>query len=116
MFSFGQCVLDLGGLLPCFMVIVSSDEVGRGKPAPDVYLEACARLGVTPRNTVAVEDSANGLRAAHGAGLMVVAIPNAVYPPADEAVALADVVLRSIEELDGALIESLDKKQEKDHG
>jgi HAD superfamily hydrolase (TIGR01509 family) len=111
-----EYVLQLAGLLGCFATIVSSDEVGRGKPAPDVYLEACARLGVTPGGAVAVEDSANGLRAARSAGLIVVAIPNAIYPPAPEAVALADAVLGSIEELDRAFIESLDGKQERDHG
>jgi beta-phosphoglucomutase-like phosphatase (HAD superfamily) len=68
---------------------VSSDEVAAGKPAPDVYLEAARRLGVEPTDAVAIEDSSNGIRAAHAAGLAVVAVPNAEFPPADDALALA---------------------------
>ncbi len=91
--------LELGGLAPLFAVTVSSEEVGRGKPAPDVYLEAVRRLGVEPARAAAVEDSANGIRSAHAAGLRVVAIPNAHFPPDDESLALADVVLDSLTDL-----------------
>jgi HAD superfamily hydrolase (TIGR01509 family) len=91
--------LELGGLTPFFAVTVSSEEVGRGKPAPDVYLEAVRRLGVEPARAAAVEDSANGLRSAHAAGLRVVAIPNAHFPPDEEALALADTVLDSLADL-----------------
>jgi HAD superfamily hydrolase (TIGR01509 family) len=111
-----EYALELAGLRACFSAIVSSDEVGQGKPAPDVYLEACARLNAVAANAVAVEDSANGLKAAHGAGMVVVAIPNAVYPPPADAVVLADVVLASIEELDRPFIESLGEKRERVHG
>jgi HAD superfamily hydrolase (TIGR01509 family) len=111
-----EYALELAGLRSCFSAIVSSDEVGQGKPAPDVYLEACARLNAVPASAVAVEDSANGLKAARGAGMVVIAIPNAVYPPPTDAVALADVVLASIEELDRSFIESLDEKRERVHG
>ena len=65
----------------------------RGKPAPDVYLEAARRLGVAPEHCAAVEDSHSGIRSAHAAGMRVIAIPNASYPPDAEALALADVVL-----------------------
>ncbi len=112
-----EFALQLAGLRSCFAIIVSSDEVGQGKPAPDVYREACARLGVAPENVVAVEDSSNGLRAARGAGLIVVAVPNAIYPPAAGALSLADAVVGSVRELDRAFIESLPQRiGERDHG
>jgi HAD superfamily hydrolase (TIGR01509 family) len=91
--------LDLGDLAKFFRVTVSSEEVERGKPAPDVYLDACRRLGVEPERAAAVEDSRNGIRSAHAAGLRVVAIPNAEFPPDEDSLALADVVLRSLAEL-----------------
>jgi HAD superfamily hydrolase (TIGR01509 family) len=99
--------LELAGLKQCFAAMVSSDEVSRGKPAPDVYEEACSRLGTIPRRAAAVEDSSSGLQAAHDAGMAVIAIPNPAYPPSPETLGLADVVLGSITELDPKLIESL---------
>jgi HAD superfamily hydrolase (TIGR01509 family) len=98
--------LECAGIADRFAVTVSSEEVGRGKPAPDVYLEAAARLGVEPSRTVAIEDSTNGLLAARAAGLGVVAIPNRTFPPADHALDAADVVLGSLEELEPASIEA----------
>ena len=92
-------VLELAGLAECFQVTVSSEEVGRGKPAPDVYLEAARRLGVQPASGAAVEDSGNGLRSAKAAGMRVIAIPNRRYPPPPEALELADAVLESIGDL-----------------
>jgi HAD superfamily hydrolase (TIGR01509 family) len=94
-----DAALELSGLAPLFRVTVSSEEVPRGKPAPDVYLEAAARLGVEPGRCAAVEDSHSGIRSARAAGLRVVAIPNASYPPDDEALAEAHVVLGSLAEL-----------------
>jgi HAD superfamily hydrolase (TIGR01509 family) len=91
--------LELSGLAPCFTATVSSEEVGRGKPAPDVYLEAAARLGVQAGACAAVEDSHNGIRSAKAAGMTVLAIPNPHYPPDAEALALADATLRSLDEL-----------------
>jgi HAD superfamily hydrolase (TIGR01509 family) len=92
--------LELSGLEPCFRVTVSSEEVERGKPAPDVYLEAARRLDVDPTRCAAVEDSASGIRSAHAAGMAVVAIPNPDFPPPADALALAAVKLDSIEELE----------------
>jgi len=92
-------VLELSDLAEYFKATVSSEEVPRGKPAPDVYLEAARRLGVAPNRCAAVEDSENGIRSAKAAGMRVLAIPNPVYPPADDALALADDVLASIGEL-----------------
>jgi len=94
-----DAVLDVSGLAPLFGATVSSEEVARGKPAPDVFLEAARRLDVPPARCVAVEDSGNGIRAAHDAGMRVLAIPNLRYPPPDDALALADAVLGSIDEL-----------------
>jgi HAD superfamily hydrolase (TIGR01509 family) len=94
-----ELVLELAGLAACFQVTVSSEEVGRGKPAPDVYLEAARRLGIPPRRCAAIEDSHNGIRSAHAAGMTVVAIPNRVFPPDAEALELADCVLGSLDEL-----------------
>ena len=92
-------VLTMSGLAELFEVTVSSEEVARGKPAPDVYLEATARLGVAPSRSVAVEDSANGIRSARAAGLRVLAIPNRRYPPPQDALVLSDIVLESLSEL-----------------
>jgi HAD superfamily hydrolase (TIGR01509 family) len=91
-----DAVLDRLELTSAFQVTVSSEEVARGKPAPDVYLEAARRLGVPPSACVAIEDSASGIRAAHAAGMRVIAYPNRHYPPADGVLALADVVIRSL--------------------
>jgi HAD superfamily hydrolase (TIGR01509 family) len=92
-------VLRASGLAADFGVTVSSEEVPRGKPSPDVYLEAARRLGVDPARCGAVEDSHNGIRSAKAAGMVVVAVPNPHYPPDDEALGLADVVVPSIDEL-----------------
>lgn len=94
-----DAVLTSAGLAELFEVTVSSEEVQRGKPAPDVYLEAARRLGVAPKSCAAVEDSANGLRSARAAGMRVIAIPNRRYPPPADALVLADVVLESLDEL-----------------
>ena len=92
-------VLDVSGLARFFPVTVSSEEVPRGKPAPDVYLEAARRLEVAPESCAAVEDSSNGIRSAKAAGMRVVAIPNPHFPPDEESVGLADVTLGSLAEL-----------------
>jgi HAD superfamily hydrolase (TIGR01509 family) len=97
-------VLEVSSLAPYFKATVSSEEVERGKPAPDVYLEAARRLELEPSHTVAIEDSANGIRSAHAAGMHVVAIPNRAFAPPADVLALASVVLESIKELDPEVI------------
>lgn len=92
--------LDSTGLRALFPVIVSSDEVARGKPAPDVYLEAARRLGADPARTLVVEDSLNGVRAARAAGMTVVLVPNRSVPPAPGAAELADAVVGRLADLD----------------
>jgi len=91
--------LELLGVRQLFAVTVSSEEVARGKPAPDVYLEAARRLGVAPEQSAAIEDSENGIRAAKAAGMRVIAIPNPHFPPDPEALEQADVTLGSLAEL-----------------
>jgi HAD superfamily hydrolase (TIGR01509 family) len=100
-----ELVLELAGLARYFAATVSSEEVPRGKPAPDVYLEAARRLEVAPERCVAVEDSTNGLRAAAAAGMTVIALPNPHFPPDDDALALAAVVIDSLDRLRPKLLE-----------
>jgi HAD superfamily hydrolase (TIGR01509 family) len=98
-------VLELAALAPLFRATVSSEEVARGKPAPDVYLEAARRLGVPPERVAAVEDSEAGVRSASAAGMRVVAVPNRSFPPGEQALRLADVVLDSLADLSPVAIE-----------
>ena len=84
-----DAVLVQHGIDHYFKATVSSAEVPRGKPSPDVYLAAAGKLGVPPAKCLAVEDSSNGLRAAAAAGMTVVAIPNPQYAPAEDALAKA---------------------------
>jgi HAD superfamily hydrolase (TIGR01509 family) len=95
-----DAVLDVSGLARFFATTVSSEEVPRGKPAPDVYLAAASALEVDPAEAVAVEDSSNGIRSAVAAGMTVVALPNAQYPPGDEVLAIADHVIGGLDELE----------------
>jgi HAD superfamily hydrolase (TIGR01509 family) len=92
-------VLELAGIAGAFRSTVSSEEVGAGKPAPDVYLEAARRLGVDPPGCVAIEDSTNGIRSADAAGMAVIAVPNQDFPPEPDALELAGSVLDSLTEL-----------------
>jgi HAD superfamily hydrolase (TIGR01509 family) len=98
-------VLEETGLDRVIRAWVSSEEVARGKPAPDVYLEAARRLGVDPARCVAVEDSSNGLRSAAAAGMAVVAVPMRAFPPARDALALAAVTVDGIAEVTPDVVE-----------
>ncbi|HZO63144.1 MAG TPA: HAD family phosphatase [Gaiellaceae bacterium] len=98
-------VLELSGLARFFHATVSSEEVAGGKPAPDVYVEACRRLGVAPTRAAAVEDSHAGIGSAKAAGMRVIAIPNPAFPPGEDALADADLVLPS---LAGLTVEAVD--------
>jgi HAD superfamily hydrolase (TIGR01509 family) len=100
-------VLELAAFGDAFQVTVSSEEVERGKPAPDVYLAAAQRLGVAAASCVAIEDSSSGLRAAAAAGMTVIAVPNPHYPPAPDALALATATVETVGEVTPALVESL---------
>ncbi len=98
-----DAVLEAGGIADLFAATVSSEEVARGKPAPDVYLEAARRLGADPARCVAIEDSHSGIRSAKAAGMTCIAIPNAHFPPGDAA-AEADVLLDRLDELTPAVV------------
>jgi HAD superfamily hydrolase (TIGR01509 family) len=102
-----ELALELSGLRGHFRAVVSSEEVPRGKPAPDVYLEAARRLGAEPRECAAIEDSTNGLLSAHAAGMKVIAVPDPRYPPSQEALDVADLRLESLVELDVPTVEAL---------
>jgi HAD superfamily hydrolase (TIGR01509 family) len=102
-----ETVLDASGLRPKFAATVSTEEVARGKPAPDAYLTAADRLGVPPAVCAAVEDSSNGLRSAAAAGLAVIAIPHEKYPPAPDALKQARLVLGGLDELTAEAVSSL---------
>ena len=95
--------LELTGLAPSFTATVSSEEAGRGKPAPDVYLEAARRLEVDPNGCAAVEDATNGIRSASAAGMRVVVVVHRDFPPARDTLQLADVVLDSLGDLPAEL-------------
>lgn len=98
-----EAFLDATGTRECFAATVSSEEVARGKPAPDVYVEALRRLQAEPGRSLAVEDSSNGIRSAHTAGMTVVAVPNRHFPPTPDALALAAYVITSVAALPGLI-------------
>lgn len=103
-----RAVIDVAllatGLAAVIPIVVSSDEVEHGKPAPDVYLETARQLGVTPAACLVIEDSLNGVRAARAAGMIVVLVPNQSIPPAAGAAELADLVLARLADLDPASV------------
>ncbi len=94
--------LEVTLLRPHFAVVVTGDQVARGKPAPDIYLESARRLGVEAGACVALEDSDNGVRAASAAGMTTLMVPD-LKPPSVEAAALAFRVLPSLHEALDAL-------------
>jgi len=100
-------VLESAGLAQWFQVNVSTEEVVAGKPSPAVYQTVVQRLGVGPLQAIAIEDSSNGLRSAATAGLGVLAVPNAAFPPSKDALALADVVVDSLNEITLELVASM---------
>ena len=103
----------MAGIRETFKASVSSEEVARGKPAPDVYLEAARRLGHEPSRCVAIEDSANGIRAGVAAHMRLVAVPNREFRPADEVLGMADLVLDSLDELTVERLEQLDRRADR---
>jgi beta-phosphoglucomutase-like phosphatase (HAD superfamily) len=92
-------VLEESRLAPYFVVTLSTEEVGRGKPAPDVYLEVAGRMGIDPGCCAGIEDSSNGLRALRAAGMRAIAVPNRDFPPDAEALALANAVVQGLDQL-----------------
>jgi HAD superfamily hydrolase (TIGR01509 family) len=98
-------VLETAGIGDAFLATVSSEEVSRGKPAPDVYLEAARRVNAEPARCVAIEDSGNGIRAGVAAGMAVIATPNPHYPPGPEALALATATVTGIADVTPDIVE-----------
>ena len=101
-----EAVVRAAGIEDVVRVALSSEQVGRGKPAPDVYLEAVRLLGVEPAAAAAIEDSEPGIRSARAAGLRVIAVPNLHFPPDEDALALADVVLVTIDQLTREIVDA----------
>ena len=106
-----KAVLRITGLDQIFEVMVYGDAVGKGKPAPDIYLEALKQLGISPRQSLGIEDSANGLRALKAAGMYAVAAPSPAYPLPDDALALADAHITTLEDFTVALVKDIDAKK-----
>jgi HAD superfamily hydrolase (TIGR01509 family) len=102
-----RTVLTTAGLLDSFAVVMSTEQVAHGKPAPDIYLAVTARLGVSGGECAAVEDSTNGLRSAAAAGLAVIAVPHPSYPPDPGALAQAKLVLSDLTELTVSAVTAL---------
>lgn len=102
-----DAVLEAAALRPMFAATLSTEEVARGKPAPDVYLSVAERLGIRPDRCVAVEDSSNGLRSAGAAGMRVIAIPHPRYPPDPDALRVARLVLTSLADLTPTAVAAL---------
>ncbi|XVV10634.1 HAD family hydrolase [Actinoplanes sp. CA-131856] len=100
-------VLATAGLTDAFEVTMSTEEVPRGKPAPDVYLAVAGKLGVKPGDCAAIEDSSNGLRSAAAAGMAVIAVPHGVYPPAADALAGASLVIDRLPDLTAEAVAAL---------
>jgi HAD superfamily hydrolase (TIGR01509 family) len=103
-------VLESTGLAQWFQVSISTEEVGAGKPSPVVYQTVVGRLGVEPAQAIAIEDSSNGLRSAAAAGLGVLAVPHAAFPPSEDALALADVIVDSLDEITVELVASISRQ------
>ena len=95
-----EAAIDALDLHHAFGAVVSSDDVRRGKPEPDVYLRAATLLGVPAARCVVIEDSLNGVKAARAAGAFVVLVPNPSVPPAGDARERADLVLDRLADLD----------------
>jgi len=102
-----ETVLEASGLRSCFQVTMSTEQVARGKPAPDIYLAVAARLGVASSDCAAVEDSSNGLRSAAAAGMRVIAVPHPQYPPDPDALAATSLVLTTLAGLTPAAVSAL---------
>jgi HAD superfamily hydrolase (TIGR01509 family) len=109
-----EVVMEAGGFGRHFRTWVSSEEVGRGKPAPDVFLEAARRMAVDPAACAAIEDSHNGILAADAAGMVVIALPNHEFPPGADALAKARCVLDTPADLTVATITGLSRTEPRD--
>jgi HAD superfamily hydrolase (TIGR01509 family) len=96
--------LRAGGLDGRFETIVTGDQIARGKPEPDIYLEAARRLAVDPRHCIALEDSDAGVLAARRAGMRTFMVPD-LRPPSLEAASAAFRVFQSLDDVRSAILE-----------
>ncbi|MGI9132388.1 MAG: HAD family hydrolase [Rhodoferax sp.] len=108
--ALAEFVLHTTGLDRLFAAAMYGDDVAHGKPAPDIYVAVLQRLGVAPQRAVGIEDSGNGIRALHAAGMRIIAAPTPEFPLAPELLALADATIDRMTALDLALIERLDAR------
>ena len=106
-----KAVMRITGLDQDFEVMIYGDDIARGKPAPDIYLEALAQLSVPPGKAVGIEDSANGLRSLKAAGMLAVAAPSPDYPLPADVLALADAHITSLEDFNLDLIKRIAAKR-----
>jgi len=104
-----QSVMALTGLDKVFEVVVYGDSIPLGKPHPDIYLAACARLGVSPANAVGIEDSPSGIKSVRAAGMRCIAAPSPAFPLQPEIQALADIEITSLENLTLELVQRLEQ-------
>lgn len=98
-------VMKVTGLDKVFLATMYGDDVAHGKPAPDIYLEVLAKIGVRPEHAVGIEDSGNGIRSLKAAGMGIIAAPGPEFPLAAEVLALADVCIAEMSEFDVGLVE-----------
>ncbi len=89
--------LTIAGLIEYFDEIITGDKVEHSKPAPDIFLKACEKLGVKPEDAVGIEDSFNGIRSSKAAGLYTIMVPD-ILAPDEEIKQLADQILPDLNE------------------
>ena len=106
-----KAVLNITGLDQIFEVMIYGDDVPRGKPAPDIYLEALKALGVSPAVSLGIEDSANGLRSLKAAGMFAVAAPSPDFPLPDKVLALADAHISTLEDFTVDLVRQIERER-----
>jgi len=104
-----KAVLRITGLDQVFEVMIYGDNIPRGKPAPDIYLEALKQLGVAPEAALGIEDSANGLRSLKAAGMAAVAAPSPGYPLPEDALMLADTHITTLENFTVGLVRGIER-------
>ena len=90
------------GLYDYFQVVVGGDLLKKSKPEPDIYLMACEKMGVDPKDAFAIEDSYNGIRSAYRAGMHPLMVPD-LLPPTEEMREMSDMIAGDLLELQSML-------------
>ena len=106
-----KAVMQITGLDQVFEVMIYGDRVPRGKPAPDIYLEALQALDVSPAASLGIEDSANGLRSLKAAGMYAVAAPSPGFPLTDDVLELADAHITTLEHFTVDLVRQIESRR-----